>query len=167
MINSKDENITLMFDNARLTINACGVVLITKLIEGKYPNYEAVIPKNNNKKLTLDRLELLQKIKNISIYANQSTNQIRLSIKPNSLNLTAEDLDYSTKATVDINCLFENPEDAEFEIGFNSKFLQEMLSNLETNNIQFVLLSPGSAALIYEEENDDMFMLLMPVMLNK
>jgi len=169
IIPSDDNIISIAYDerNIRFTIESLSIT--SKLIEGKYPNYEAVIPTNNTNILQIDRLELLQKMRNISLYANQSTHQVRMKIEASRLTLTAEDIDYSTKATVSIACVFECEEEV-FEIGFSSKFLQEMLSNLTSQEVIFKFSHPNGAGLIFEvkeeESEEELLMLIMPVMLN-
>ncbi|HOS15529.1 MAG TPA: DNA polymerase III subunit beta [Bacteroidales bacterium] len=169
IIPPNQEDISIAFDDLRVSFKVASMSITSKLIEGKYPNYEAVIPNNNTNVLQIDRLELLQKMRNISLYANQSTHQVRLKIEAAKLTLTAEDIDYSTKATVNIPCVFECEEEV-FEIGFSSKFLQEMLSNLTTQEVIFKFSHPTAAGLIFEikeeQTEEDLLMLIMPVMLN-
>jgi DNA polymerase-3 subunit beta len=161
-----DVNVSYSEDRACFAVE--NTVIATKLIEGKYPNYEAVIPSNNTNVLQVERLDLLQKMKNISLYANQSTHQIRFKIEGDKLILTAEDLDHSTKATASVSCVFES-EESEFEIGFSSKLLQEILINLDANNAIFKFSHSTGAVLVFEDEkkdDEDILMLIMPVMLN-
>ena len=154
--------------NAKNAFFAFGnVTLICKLIEGKYPNYTAVIPLDNPNKLQIERAPLLNAIKRVSIYANQSTHQIRFKITGKELVLSAEDIDYSNEARERLNCNFEGDD---LEIGFNSKFMQEMLSNITSKEIIIEMSQPNRAGLILpvenENENEDILMLVMPVMLN-
>jgi len=143
------------------------VKLICRLIEGKYPNYQAVIPADNPNKLIVDRLLFLNTIKRVSIFASHSTFQVRLKIAGQELVISAEDIDYSNEAKERLTCLYEGED---IEIGFNSKFLIEMLSNLESENISVEMSSPNRAGIIKpvdnENQNEDILMLVMPVMLN-
>jgi len=143
------------------------VTLICKLIEGKYPNYSAVIPLDNPNKLQIERAPLLNAIKRVSIYANQSTHQIRFKISGKELVLSAEDIDYSNEARERLNCNYEGDD---LEIGFNSKFMQEMLANISSKEIIIEMSQPNRAGLILpvenENANEDILMLVMPVMLN-
>jgi DNA polymerase-3 subunit beta len=148
--------------------------IVSKLIEGTYPDYKRVIPTNNNNILTVERLPFLQKVRSISPYASQATNQVRLKIGSASVHLTAEDIDASSKATASLTCLFEpeNKEETNFEIGFSFKFLQDILSSLDSNEIVVRLSQPNRAALVFpvdESKNDgeDLLMLLMPVMISE
>jgi len=147
--------------------------IVSKLIEGTYPNYKGVIPTSNNNVLTIERLPFLQRVRNVSPYASRTTNQVRLKISATSLLLKAEDVDTSSKAEVNLACNFEaeNPEDAVFEIGFSSKFLQDVLGALDSNEIVMRLSQPNRAGLIFpvdegKHENEDVLMLLMPVMIS-
>ncbi len=163
-----DIDINVSYNDARVCFTFENISISTKLIEGKYPDYEKVIPRNNTNVLQVERQGLLQKMKNISLYANQSTHQMRYKIEDTKLMLTAEDVDHSTKATANISCVFES-EESEFEVGFSSKLLQEILSNLESTNVIFKFSHPTGAVLIFEDkeqEEEDILMLIMPVMLN-
>jgi len=156
---SKETNhIRFSFDN---------LVLYSVLKEGKYPNYEAVIPKNNPKSFVVSRDEFLKSIRRVGIYSNQSTFQVRVSLSENMTNITAEDMDYSNKAAENIAGEYTGEA---MEIGFNSKFLREMLENMDSDQIRLEMSQPNHAALILpvEEysENENLLMLIMPVMLN-
>lgn len=151
--------------NARFTFE--NVTLICRLIEGKYPNYEAVIPTNNPNSLTIDRSLLLTAIKRVSIFANQSTHQVRFKLSGKELVLSAEDVDFANEAKERLTCSYEGED---MEIGFNSRFLQDMISNLDTDQIRFEMSAPNRAGIILpvdnENKDEDILMLVMPVMLN-
>ena len=135
--------------------------------EGKYPNYEQVIPKDNPHVLTIGRDEFLKSIRRLGIYSSQSTFQVRLSLGETGLNMTAEDMDFSYKGAENIQCEYNGEP---MEIGFNSRFLREMVENLDVETIQMSFSKPSRAALIsptvQHDENEDVLMLIMPVMLN-
>jgi DNA polymerase-3 subunit beta len=136
------------------------------LIDGKYPNYEAVIPKENPNVLTIDRLSLLQSIKRVSIFSNKTTHQVRLKISGSELNISAEDLDFANEANERLTCQY-NGED--MEIGFNARFLAEMLGNLESDEVNIQMSAPNRAGIIVPTEpteGEEILMLVMPVMLN-
>ena len=141
--------------------------LVCRLIDGKYPNYDAVIPKENPNVLEIDRTLLLQATKRASIFSSKSTHQVKLEIKGNSLKISAEDLDYNNKSEEILNCSY-NGED--IIIGFNSRFINEMLNNLSSELIRVELSSPNRAGLISpvsnNAEKEDIVMLVMPIMLN-
>ncbi len=142
------------------------VELICRLIDGKYPNYDAVIPKENPNKLTIDRLALLNSIRRVSIFSNKTTHQVRLKVAGSELNISAEDLDFSNEAAERLTCQYEGED---MEIGFNSRFIIEMLSNLDTDNVVMEMSAPNRAGLLLPDQSDseeDILMLVMPVMLN-
>ncbi|MBK7171797.1 MAG: DNA polymerase III subunit beta [Bacteroidales bacterium] len=155
-----DYNVT----NASFTFQ--GVQLYSRLIEGKYPAYEAVIPKDNKNKLVVDRLAFINTVKRLSPFANQSTHQVRLRISGQELLMNAEDIDYSNEGIERLKCTYEGED---MEIGFNSKFLLDMVSNLETEEICFELSGPTRAGIILpvmaESKDENILMLVMPVML--
>ena len=141
--------------------------LFSSLKEGKYPNYESVIPKDNPNVLTIGRDEFLKSIRRLGNYSSQSTFQVRLSLSETGLNLTAEDMDFSYKGAENIQCEYNGEP---MEIGFNSRFLREMIENIDADTIQMSFSKPQRAALIsptvQHDVNEDVLMLIMPVMLN-
>ena len=141
--------------------------LICRLIDGKYPNYNAVIPTENPNKLTIDRHAFLNTIKRVSIFANKTTHQVRLSIKGVELNISAEDLDFQNEASERLTCQYDGED---MSIGFNSRFLVEMLQNLQTETVNLEMSAPNRAGILLpadnEEPNEELLMLVMPVMLN-
>jgi DNA polymerase-3 subunit beta len=144
------------------------VQLLCKLIVGKYPNYRAVIPAENPNKLQIQRTLLLNTIRRVSLFANQSTHQIRFKISGQQLELSAEDIDYSNEAVETVICNYDGED---LEIGFNSKFIQEMLSNITTEEVLIEMSQPNRAGLIHpikseEDKTENILMLVMPVMLN-
>lgn len=150
-------NVAFIFD---------GVTLFSRLIEGKYPAYEAVIPKDNKNKLIVDRLNFINSVKRLSPFANQSTHQVRLRIAGQELVMNAEDIDYSNEGNETLQCNYEGED---MEIGFNSRFLLDLVNNLETEEICFNLSGPTRAGIILpvnnENTEEDILMLVMPVML--
>lgn len=141
--------------------------LISSLKEGKYPNYENVIPQENPNTLIVNRDEFLRSIKRVGNYSNQSTFQVRVSLSEEGTSITAEDIDFSNKAVESIAGLYTGEK---MDIGFNSKFLREMLDNMDGSEIRLEMSQPNKAALILPvEENspeENLLMLIMPVMLN-
>ncbi|MBN1338749.1 MAG: DNA polymerase III subunit beta [Bacteroidales bacterium] len=163
-----EKEIKLEYDKTNAYFEFENVSLICRLIEGKYPNYEAVIPKENPHRLILDRSQFISAIKRVSLYANQSTNQLRIKISGQELTLSAEDIDFSNEAKERLSCSYEGED---MEIGFNSKFLLEMLQNLHVEQIKMELSAPNRAGLLLPVDdtnaNEDILMLVMPVMLNQ
>jgi len=141
--------------------------LVCRLIDGKYPNYEAVIPKENPNKLTVDRASFLNSVKRVSIFSSKTTHQIRLKMAGTELNISAEDLDYANKADERLSCDYHGDD---MQIGFNSRFLSEMLTNLNSNDILIEMSLPNRAGILTPidgtDEGEQVTMLVMPVMLN-
>lgn len=151
--------------NARFEFD--DVTLVCRLIDGNYPNYQAVIPQNNENKMVILRSSFLNSMRRVSIFSNKSTHQVRLKIAGNELHISAEDLDFANKANERLACNYDGED---MEIGFNSKFLIEMLQNIEAENIRLEMEAPNRAGLLIPEdgldEGEDVLMLVMPVMLN-
>lgn len=142
------------------------ISLICRLVDERYPDYEAVIPQINPNKLTVDRLLFLNTLRRVVIFANKTTHQVRLKISGSELHISAEDLDFSNEAHERLNCQFEGED---LEIGFNAKFLVEMLSNLGCEEVVLEMSTANRAGLLLpaiKEENEEVLMLVMPVMLN-
>jgi len=140
--------------------------MICRLIDERYPDYENVIPANNQNTMAINRGELLSSLKRISIYANKTTNQVRVKITGSELQVSAEDLDFSNEANERLSCEHDGED---IEIGFNAKFLIEVLNNLDSEEITVKLSEPNRAGLFLPKEkndNEDILMLVMPVMLN-
>ena len=140
--------------------------MICRLIDERYPDYENVIPRDNENTMTINRLELLSSLKRIAIYANRTTNQVKLKIAGSELNISAEDLDFSNEANERLGCEHDGED---IVIGFNAKFLVEMLSNLESKEVIIKLSEPNRAGLLVpkdQADQEDLLMLVMPVMLN-
>jgi DNA polymerase III subunit beta len=168
LASKSEETVNIEFNQSNAAFTFSNVKVICRLIEGRYPNYEAVIPTNNPNKLTIDRASLLSAIKRVAIFANQSTHQVRFKITGQELVLSSEDLDYSNEAKERLSCSYEGDD---MEIGFNSRFFIEMLNNLEHLEIKLELSAPNRAGILLpvanENENEDILMLIMPVMLNQ
>lgn len=151
--------------NARFSFDK--TVLICRLIDGKYPNYEAVIPKENPNKLIISRNQFLSSVRRVSIFSNKTTHQIRLKMAGAELNISAEDIDYSNKAEERLTCSYQGDD---LQIGFNSRFLIEMLSNLNADEVCLEMSLPNRAGILTPvdglDEGEQVTMLVMPVMLN-
>lgn len=157
LIEYNDTNAKFTFENFEL---------VCRLIDGKYPNYEAVIPKDNPNKLVIDRIQFLNSVKRVSIFSNKTTHQIRLKVAGAEIKISAEDIDYSNKAEERLTCDYQGDD---MQIGFNSRFLVEMLSNLNSSSIQLEMSLPNRAGILTPidglEEGEKIIMLVMPVML--
>ena len=164
---SDDADVTLKYNETNALFSSGNMTLICRLIDGKYPNYEAVIPKENPNKLTIETEALLSSIKRVSIYANKTTHQIRFKVAGSELQITSEDLDFANKAEERLSCQYEGED---MEIGFNSKFVIDMLNNIGSEKISIEMSAPNRAGIILPldglEEGENTLMLVMPVMLN-
>jgi DNA polymerase-3 subunit beta len=162
-----EEEVTLNYNNSNVQFSFDDTVIICRLIDGKYPNYEAVIPKENPNIMSINRVQLLNTVKRVSIFSNKTTHQIRLRIAGAELHISAEDIDYSNKAEERLRCSFQGDD---MQIGFNARFLTEMLSNLNSEEVQLELSLPNRAGIITPvdglEQGEQVTMLVMPVMLN-
>jgi len=162
----EDVPVRAEFSQSNASFSFGNTQLICRLIDERFPDYENAIPTNNPNVMTIGRTDILNSLKRIMIYANRTTHQIRLSLKANSVAISAEDLDYSNEANEKLLCDYDGND---MEIGFNAKFLAEMLGNLSAKMISFELSVPSRAGLVIpadKEENEDILMLVMPVMLN-
>lgn len=167
MLPKEEEDVTVEFDDKNVLFRLKNQVLICRLIEGNYPNYNAVIPANNPNKVFVDRVELLNAIRRVAVCSNQSTNLIKFDIKQGEINLTAQDLDFSVSAQESLPCDYQGDD---IVIGFKSTFLVEILSNLETPTMLIELADLTRAGVfkpVYDEQPaNDTLMLLMPMMIN-
>ena len=170
---SLPENVPVVaeFSQSNASFTFGSTQLICRLIDERFPDYENAIPTNNPNVMTIGRTDLLNSLKRIMIYANRTTHQIRLSLKTSdggrpSLTISAEDLDYSNEANEKLLCDYDGEP---MEIGFNAKLMAEVLSNLSAKMITLEMSAPNRAGLLIpadKEENEDILMLVMPVMLN-
>ena len=167
ILSGSDDNVSIEYNESNAKFSFENSVLICRLIDGKYPNYEAVIPKENPNHLTISRNQFLNSVKRVSIFSNKTTHQIRLKIAGAELNISAEDIDYSNKAEERLTCDFQGDD---MQIGFNSRFLTEMLSNLNSDDVQLEMSMPNRAGILTPvdglELGENVTMLVMPVMLN-
>ena len=161
-----DEMVTVEYNQTNAAFTFSNIKLVCRLIDGRYPNYDAVIPKINPNVLTIERLPFLSSLKRVAIFANQSTNQVRLKISGQELVLSSEDIDYANEAKERLTCNYLGDD---IEIGFNSKFLLEMVNNLDTDEIRLEMSEPNRAGILLpvnaEQTDEDVLMLVMPVML--
>ncbi|TYA54325.1 DNA polymerase III subunit beta [Formosa maritima] len=164
---ASDDNVTIEYNDSNAKFTFENTVLICRLIDGKYPNYEAVIPKENPNRLVIDRTQFLNSVRRVSIFSNKTTHQIRLKIAGAELNISAEDIDYSNKAEERLTCDYQGDD---MQIGFNSRFLTEMLNNLTSDEVQLEMSLPNRAGILTPvdglDEGEQVTMLVMPVMLN-
>jgi DNA polymerase-3 subunit beta len=156
----------IKFDENNAYIKMAGYTMTCRFIEGRYPNYNSVIPQNNSNKVILDRLAFLNALKRVSVFSSQSSNLVRLQLSDKNIVVSAQDIDFSTAAEETIACEYTG---TAMNIGFKSSFLIEILNNVPSSDISLELSDPSRAGLIIptdNEENEDLLMLLMPMMLN-
>ncbi|MFM8834905.1 MAG: DNA polymerase III subunit beta [Cytophagales bacterium] len=164
---TENTDVTIDFNMSNAFFNFGNIRMICRLIDERFPDYENVIPSSNPIKMTINRTDLLGSLKRISIYANKTTHQVRLKITGSELQVSAEDLDFSNEANERLSCEHEGED---IEIGFNARFLIEMLSNLDADQIKLNMSASNKAGVINPAEKDkgeDILMLVMPVMLNQ
>ena len=164
-IGSSDE-VTISFDNRIAVISNPDYRLTCRLIEGRYPNYASVIPTNNPHKLTLDRPTFISALKRVAVFSPAESGLIRLRINEGELVMSAQNLDFSTSAVESMACQYEG---VPMSIGFKANFLIEVLNNTPGQEIILKLADPSRAGLIVpseQDENDNLVMLLMPMVVN-
>jgi DNA polymerase-3 subunit beta len=167
ILSGSEEEVKVDYNDSNARFSFDNTVLICRLIDGKYPNYEAVIPKENPNKLTISRNQFLSSVRRVAIFSNKTTHQIRLKIAGAELNISAEDIDYSNKAEERLTCSYQGDD---MQIGFNSRFLVEMLGNLNAEEVSLEMSLPNRAGILTPidglDEGEQVTMLVMPVMLN-
>lgn len=163
-----DDNATILisFNKSHIYFDAGTFRMSARLIDSRYPDYNAVIPANNPNIMTVARKDFLQSVRRIGLYANKTTNQIMLTISDGSLTISSQDIDFANEATEQLTCSYAG---SPLSIGFNAKYLLEMLGVLEHDEIKLELSTPQRAGLILPAEpaeGEDILMLIMPVMLS-
>lgn len=163
---NENTNVNVEFNVSNAFFKFGNIFMVCRLIDERYPDYENVIPVGNENNMTIDRAELLGSLKRIAIYANKTTHQVRLKITGSELMVSSEDLDFSNEANERLSC---DHDGGDIEIGFNGKFLIEMLANVSSKEVTIKLSEANKAGLIVpvkQDENEDLLMLVMPVMLS-
>lgn len=160
------EEVELTYNESSACFKFGNIELTCRLIDGKYPNYEAVIPTENPNVLTVDRVSFLNSIKRVSIFSNKTTHQVKLKVAGSELSISAEDLDFSNEAKERLTCNYAGDD---LEIGFNSKFLMEMLNHIGTTEVVLEMSEPNKAGILLpssnQNEHEQILMLVMPVMI--
>lgn len=163
---SDDSDYIISLNDSHVMFQFGNTTLISRLIEEKYPNYESVIPQDNDKKLLVSRNDMLASARRVSLYSSLTTHQIRLSLKKNELKLSAEDIDFGGEAREVIKCQYDHEP---VEIGFNAGYVIDVLSHIDTDEAMFLFSSATRAALVKpgtQREQEELTMLVMPVRLN-
>ena len=159
-------DVQIGFDDRNASFTLENYRMVCRLIEGRYPNYNSVIPQNNPHKATIDRAAFISALRRVSVFSSQASSLIKLSLSENQMKISAQDIDFSTSAEETIICQYEGNA---MSIGFKSSFLIDILNNLSAQNVVIELADPSRAGVIVpeeQEENEDILMLLMPMMLN-
>lgn len=164
---SKDGgDVTIKFDDRTAEIHFSETILTCRLIEGKYPNYNSVIPQNNPNKMVIDRKALISALRRVLPFSSESSQLVRLSLAGGKLELSAEDIDFATSAKEQIVCDYTGNA---MSIGFKGGSLQEIINNIDSNEIEMQLADPSRAGIVVpaeQPENENILMLLMPMLLN-
>jgi len=161
-----DDEITISYNNNHLFVSHNSTQLICRLIDARFPDYKVVIPSDNPYKLVVGRNDFQSALRRVSVFSNKSTNQVALSINGSELQLAAQDVDFSFEGNERMNCQYDGED---LQIAFNAKFLIEMLSAAESNEVKIELSTPTKAGIIKPtelNESEDLLMLVMPLMLN-
>jgi len=166
LLGKETEMVNIKFDDNNAYVNCANFEMVCRLIEGRYPNYNSVIPQENPFKVTIDRISFLNALKRVSVFSNPASSLVKLQLKESEMVVSAQDIDFSTSAEEKIVCQFDG---TELNIGFKATYLIEILSNINSEEVILELAEPSRAGLIVpaeNEENEDQLMLLMPMMLN-
>lgn len=167
LLPKEDFDVVLQFDEKNAVFQLTGFKMVCRLVEGRYPAYNSVIPTNNPNRLLIDRVEFYNTLRRVSVFANQASNLVRLKLTASELIVSAQDIDFAISAVEKIKCDYDGQE---MEIGFKSTFLIEILANLTSSDVKMMLSDPSRAGLLLpaeqEFEQEDVLMLLMPMMIN-
>lgn len=167
LLPKETEDITIRFDENTACIRAEKFEMVCRLVEGRYPNYSSVIPKENPNEMTIDRLYLVNALKRVSVSSNPASGLVRLHLtEEDGLTISAQDIDFSTSAEETVDCQYFGDE---LNIGFKAPYLIEMLSNINAKEINLQLGDSTRAGVIVPTENEpdeELLALLMPMMLN-
>lgn len=166
VVPNNDTEVSVQFNKSNAFFTFDNIQLICRLINAKYPDYNAVIPKENPNLLTVQKDDFFSSLRRTSIFSNKTTHQVVLKMGGSELTVSAQDLDFSNEASEKLVCEYQG---TPMEIGFNAKFLLEMLGALDYSDINIELSTPNRAGIIRpveKDEKEDLLMLVMPVMLN-
>ena len=159
-------DVKVEFDSKQVVITMAQSILNCRLIDGKYPNYAAVIPLENPNKLIINKADFYTKLRRVAFFSNPSNNLTRLEMSGTRLMISAQNIDYASSAKEELNCQYEGDD---MQIGFKSKFLLNILDNINSEDVTIEMSDPGRAGLIMpvekDDENEDVLMLLMPMMI--
>ena len=161
-----DEQINISYNSNHLFVKMGQTEMVCRLIDARFPDYKVVIPIDNPYKLTVNKSDFQNALRRVSVFSNKSTNQVALTITGSELQLAAQDVDFSFEGNERMNCQYDGED---LQIAFNAKFLIEMLSAAETDEVVIELSTPTKAGIIKpteKREDEELLMLVMPLMLN-
>ena len=161
-----DDELTISYNANHLFVTHGGTELVCRLIDARFPDYKVVIPLDNPYKMNITRSDFQSALRRVSVFSNKSTNQVALTISGNQLQLAAQDVDFSFEGNERMPCQYDGED---LQIAFNAKFLIEMLNGADTSEINMELSTPTKAGIIKpseQAENEELLMLVMPLMLN-
>uniref|UniRef100_A0AB33J3U1 Beta sliding clamp n=2 Tax=unclassified Prevotella TaxID=2638335 RepID=A0AB33J3U1_9BACT len=161
-----DTEVIIKFNTRTAEFTTNNTVLTCRLIEGKYPNYNSVIPQNNPNKLTIDRKILIGALRRVLPFASESSQLVRFHLTSGKLQLSSEDVDFATSAKEEIICDYDS---SIISIGFKGSSMQEILNNMESEEVDILLADPSRAGIVIptqQPENQNILMLIMPMLLN-
>jgi DNA polymerase-3 subunit beta len=161
-----DSEVIIRFDDRNAEITIGDTVLLCRQIEGRYPNYNSVIPQDNPNQLTIDRKVLIGALRRVLPFASESSQLVRLHLEAGKLEISSEDIDFATSAKEEIPCDYNGNI---MSIGFKGTSLSDILNNLASNEVELQLADPSRPCLIVpseQPENEDILMLIMPMLLN-
>ncbi len=166
---AKESNdVVVEFDDKQVVVNMASYIMSCRMIDGKYPNYSAAIPKDNPNKLIVNKDDFYRKLRRVSFFSDSESNMVKLAMTGSSLVINAQDLNTKTSAKESMSCQFEGDSE-DMQIGFKSKFLLTILDNINSEDVCMEMSDPSRAGLISpidkDDENEDVLMLLMPMML--
>ena len=162
----EDSESTVSFNETHAMFSLGSITLISRMIEEKYPNYESVIPVDNDKKVIVDKNQLISSVRRTALYASSTTHQVRFSLKKGSLTVSAEDIDFGSEAKETLACEYSSEP---MEIGFNASYIVDILSHIDTNEAVLMLSTPTRASIVKptdQQTGENLLMLVMPVRLN-
>ena len=166
LLTKEQGDVQIGFDDRNAIFTLENYQMVCRLIEGRYPNYNSVIPQNNPHKAIVDRASFISALRRVSVFSSQASSLIKLNLKENQINISAQDIDFSTSAEETLMCQYDGKP---MSIGFKSSFLIDILNNIPSTNVIVELADPSRAGVIVPEEqgeDEDLLMLLMPMMLS-
>lgn len=167
VLSKEEDNVEVTFDSKNVCFQLPNATIICRRVEGHYPNYNAVIPQNNSHHVVVDRLSLLNALRRVQVFSNQGNSLVKLALSDNQIIVSAQDINYSTSAEERVPCQYASEP---MNIGFKSVFLIEILANIDATEVRLEIEDPSRAGLVLPNEsaeNENLLMLLMPMLLNE